>query len=321
MTIYFTFLYSLAACVFIANPLRAIDSIDTQKTKHLRILELLPNLVHPLPVEPAIPADFIALSPTGNLDLYDWVYWGPKDVLMAYFKDPASLEIPILRVALSSNVVQTGANSFNNEESTKILRKNDPDGFASIDIEWGNYPVHALRTQIEGYLLFMAWVGLNDPEAGWTLKFNLIYPNKDGQPSREDRELWKNLIMNTTLLKDGDYFKACGQDLQEGYTLVNVGGIKLKMLAEKRLRDGILQVVVIPENSNTKFNYVDMMECAMGATWKFAKPMVKVYGEIVCKDGNTENHIDHVTSIFFKSVEDFSFKRENENTLLIFQKN
>ena len=147
-------------------------------------------------------------------------------------------------------------------------------------IKW-HYPVLAIRSMLEGQLNFTAWVGLNDSEAGWTLMFDLVYPDKKGHPTKKDRQLWENLLTKTTQLQDGDYFKAYGQELQEGYTLVNVGGAKLKMLAEKRQSDGTLQVVVIPESSNVEFRYVDMMECAMGAKWKQGEPMVKVYGEIV----------------------------------------
>jgi hypothetical protein len=167
-------------------------------------------------VDPGIPADFIALSPRGTLDPYDWIYWGPKDVLKAYFENPASLKTPVLRVKLSANVAQTGPNSFNNEDSIqsfKMLKKEDPTGFASIETQWGNYPILAIRTKMEDQLIFMAWVGLNDPEAGWTLMFNLVYPDKKGHPNKEDRQLWESLIMKTIPLKDGDYFKACGQDL------------------------------------------------------------------------------------------------------------
>jgi hypothetical protein len=216
----------------------AIALKDKQNAKNnLRILELLPNLLCPFAVDPGIPADFVALSPRGTLDPYDWTYWGPKDVLKAYFENPASLKTPVLRVKLSANVAQTGPNSFNNEgsmESLKMLQKEDLKGFASIKTRWGDYPILAIRTKMEGQLIFMAWVGLNDPEAGWTLMFNLVYPDKKGHPNKKDRQLWESLLTKTTQLKDGDYFKACGQDLQEGYTLVNVGGAKLKMLAEKR---------------------------------------------------------------------------------------
>jgi hypothetical protein len=304
------------------NPLIAIAPKDPQKEEHhLRILELIPDLLCPLGVDPGIPSDFIALSPRGTLDSYDWIYWGPKNVLEAYFKNPDSLETPILRVQLSPNVAQTGPNAFTFEESLKLLEKENPKGFAFTKTQWGDYPVCAIRTQIEDKLIFMAWVGLNDPEAGWTLMFNLVYPDKKGHPNRRDRQLWKNLILKTTQLKDGDYFKACGQDLQEGYTLVNVGGAKLKMLAEKRQSDGTLQVVVIPESSDIEFHYVDMAECAMGAKWKYGEPMVKVYGEIVINKNKCVTIIqNYVASIFYKTAQDFSFKKEDEDNPLIFQK-
>lgn len=126
--------------------------------------------------------------------------------------------------------------------------------------------------------------------------------------------------MKTTQLKDRDYFKAGGQDLQEGYTLVNVGGAKLKMLAEKRQSDGILQVVVIPESSDVEFHYFDMVECLMGATWKYGEPMVKVYGTIALNNENFKSITYYVTSIFFKTVQEFLFKKDDEKKLLIFQK-
>ncbi|MBS4163762.1 hypothetical protein PRO82_001068 [Candidatus Protochlamydia amoebophila] len=150
--------------------------------------------------------------------------------------------------------------------------------------------------------------------------FNLVYPEKKGHPNKEDRQLWESLIVKTTQLKDGDYFKACGQDLQEGYTLVNIGGAKLEMLAEKRQSDGTLQVVIIPEGSDVEFHYVDMMECLMGAKWKYGEPIVKVYGEIAVNNENVKCTTDYVTSIFFKTVPEFSFKKGDGKKLLIFQK-
>jgi hypothetical protein len=319
----FIVLYLLIACLFTMNPLIATAPIDKQEAKmdDLRILELLPNLSCPLAVNPGIPADFIALSPKGVLDPTDWIYWGPKDVLKAYFDNPTSLKTSILRVKLSANVAQTGPHSFSNEKSLKMMEK-DSEGFASIETHWGDYPVVAIRTKMEGQLIFMAWVGLNDPGTGWTLMFNLVYPDfdKEGHPNTEERQLWESLITKTTQLKDGDYFKACGQDLQEGYTLVNVEGAKLKMLAEKRQSDGTLQVVVIPESPDVEFHYVDMIEGLMGAKWKYGEPIVKVYGEIAVNKENVKFPIKYVTSIFFKNVPEFSFKKEDGNKLLIFQK-
>ena len=109
----YIFLSLLFACIFIMNPLIAIAPQDKQAAKNdLRILELLPNLLCPLAVDPGIPADFVALSPNGILDPYDFIYWGPKNALKAYFKDPSSLKVPLIRVKLSEMVAQTGSNSF-----------------------------------------------------------------------------------------------------------------------------------------------------------------------------------------------------------------
>lgn len=319
---FFIFLYSVFLCIFIINPLIATFQKDKSEVKNdLRILNLLPNLLCPLAVDPSIPEDFIALSPSGTLHLYDWIYWGPKEVLETYFKNPTSLEVPILRVKLSADVAQTSPNSFNNERTTeflKMLKKEYPKEFASIETQWGDYPILAIKSKLEDSLVFIAWVGLNDPEGGWTLMFNLVYPDKKGHPNKKDRQLWESLLMKTTQLKDGDYFKACGQDLQEGYTLVNHGGAKLKMFAEKRQSDGSLQVVVIPEDSDVEFHYIDMMECLMGAKWKCGEPMVKVYGKIILNKENFKSIINSVTSIFIKNVSEFSFKKEDGH--LIFQK-
>jgi hypothetical protein len=110
------------------------DSSRQVRCKNNYIL-LLPNLLCPLAVDPGIPADFVALSPNGILDPYDFIYWGPKNVLIAYFKDPSSLKVPLIRVKLSEMVAQTGPNSFHKSfmEYLKKLRQEDPKGFASIE--------------------------------------------------------------------------------------------------------------------------------------------------------------------------------------------
>jgi hypothetical protein len=225
--------------------------------------------------------------------------------------------VPLLRVKLSANVAQTGPKSFGDDRFLEDLKQQ---GGNFKEMAWGDYPVLAVKTHVEDQLVRMAWVGLNDPESGWTLMFNLVYPLKKGRPNKKDIKLWEDLLKNTVPLKDGDYFKARGQDLQEGYTLVNVGGAKLKVEAEKRQSDGMIQVVVTPESPNVEFHYCDMDACRMGAKWKYGEPMVKVYGEIVIKQGNGESLIRHVTSIFYKTVEEFSVKADGGKNPLVFQK-
>lgn len=318
------FLCALWVCV-ILNPLTAIAPKDARDTKNsLRILELLPNLLFPLAIEPAIPSNFVALAPEGDLNLYDWIYWGPKDVLMAYFKDPKSLNEPILKVKLSSNVAQTGPNTFSDDvkEIFKIMKKEDRKWFSSFTNQWGSYPILGVQTKIAEQILIGAWVGLNDPDGGVTLMFNLVYPDKKGHPNGKDRALWENFMKKTTLLTDGDYFKVSqGQDLQPGYTIVNFAGAKLKMLAEKRQRDGTVQVVVMPEGPGVEFNYTHMAEGFMGAQWKYGEPLVKVYGSIVVTKGNSKTIINQTTSIFVETVAEFSVKAEDlkDKNLFVYQ--
>lgn len=70
----FIFLYTLFVSVFSAS-LTAQGPHNMQDAKNdLRILELLPNLLCSFAVAPGIPEDFIALSPKGRLDPYDWIY-------------------------------------------------------------------------------------------------------------------------------------------------------------------------------------------------------------------------------------------------------
>ena len=317
----FIFVCFLVMCICSTNPYTITASTDT----NLRISELLPYFCNPLAIDPFIPANFIALSPNGTLDPYDGIYWGPKDVLESYFENPSSLNSPILCIRLSPNVIQTGINSFcaSTLELLKELEKLSPDDFESTTTRWGIYPIVTAKAKIEEKLHYIAWVGLNNMESGWTLIFNLVYPDKRVNPNEEDRALWENLLKKTTQLNNRDYFKAHGQDLHEGYTLVNVAGAKLKMIAEKRENDGQLQVVVIPETPNTEFNYFDMTECLMIAEWRHGDPMIKVHGEVVISEGCCTNVINQYISIFFNTVSEFSLKKEevNDKNYLFFQKN
>lgn len=314
----FVFLYVLFLSMI------AIDIEAKEAKKNLRILELLPNLVNPLPVSPYLPANFIALSPSGHLDPYDWIYWGPRKVLKKYFKNPLSLKMPILRVKLSSNVVQTGPNSFNGKEHLQfidVLKKEYPKEFASMETKWGKYPAFIIKAKMDGEINFTAWVGLNDREGGWTLLFNLVYPKGNGRPNELDCKLWENFFTKTTPLSGGEYFRALGQDYKDGYTILDINGSKLKMIAEKREHDGTIQLVVIPKHKDIQFEYDNMLEGLMAEDFRKGEPLVKVKGKIELTRGKAK-YIDLNKSIliFYKTVSEFSHKQEDGEDLLIFQK-
>ncbi len=194
----FILLCSLFVSISIVIPLTAISPKDAKND--LRILDLLPNILCPLAVNPGVPADFVALSPGGNLDPYDWIYWGPKNILQAYFKNPETLKLPVLRVKLSANVCQTGPNSFSDD--IRKMSIGSPQEFDAREIKWGDYPLIAVRAKIEDKLVFIAWVGMNDPEGRWVLMFNLVYPDENDRPNEGDLQLWENLLTTSTQLKE-----------------------------------------------------------------------------------------------------------------------
>lgn len=289
-----------------------------------RILNLIPGLLVPLAVEPAIPENFIAMAPNGIPDPYDWIYWGQKEALEAYFRDPSSLKESILSVTLSGNVKQSGPHDFgpHAKQALEMMKAMDPKGFASTETTWGAYPVLAVKTQIAGHTMMMAWVGLNSPD-GWTLLFNLVYPDQKEHPDQQGIALWQHFLMNTKPLADGDFFKAYGQDMQEGSTSVQFGGAKYHIMAEKRLSDGMIQIVYTPDMANLEFQYRDMCEGLMGAQWKYGTPIVKVYATLITTEQNSTNTIDYVTTIFLKPVSEFSVNKaeaEKSNGVLIYQK-
>lgn len=272
-----------------------------ESDKELRITELLPGLLNPLAVEPALPKDFIALSPDQEQpDLHKGVFWGPKETLTAYFKDPASLERAIIAVKLS-------------EKGEESLEKMGIKNFSEKFLSWGPYPVYSMHMDfadqfhesLQQTKEYSAWIGLNTRE-GWTLHARLVYPQKLGHPALQDLEIWNNFLEKTKPLSERQAYKARGQDLKLGSTTVTVDGAKVVVIAERRSSDDKLQIVAIPLDENVDFQVKGAVQGLMGATWHHGDPVAKVAATIIKKD--TENHLvmDMVVSVLIKPVSKFS---------------
>lgn len=164
-----------------------------------RTNELIPGLAVEFNIEPMIPENYVAMAPSGNPDPYDWIYWGPKDVLEKYFKDENSLNVPIIRTKLSANVAQTGPNTFSDDQFKPMIEqqsKKDPKGFSYNEYFWGKYPVHASLMTMMGTKVYMAHVGLN-AEGNWVMLFNLVLPKRPNGPTAEDVAFWNNFLEKT----------------------------------------------------------------------------------------------------------------------------
>lgn len=165
-----------------------------------RIRQLLPGLLVEFNIEPKIPDDYVAMAASGNLNTYDWIYWGPKEVLETYFKDENSLKTPLIRTKLSANVAQTGLNCFNDSDLNKEFFakqvEKDPESCSYKEYKWGKYPVFAVKMTMMNLPVYVAHVGLN-AEGGWVLMFNLVYPKREKGPSESDVAFWNDFLENT----------------------------------------------------------------------------------------------------------------------------
>ena len=280
------------------------QNFDNMNQEKIRIFSLLPeNLLVALAIEPRIPDNFVAMNSSGKLDAFDWTYWGPKDVLEAYFKDEKSLSRAIIRVKLG----QISQNDVMHPDRTKMINGLKAMGFTTFDdiqFTWGIYPGYAIYSNSSAQALHTAWIGLN-AEGDWTMQFQLIYPLSQQTPSLNDLQLWRDFLEHTQQLPEPLFFIANGQNLQDGYTLVNAFGSKLKAVAEKRARDNKLQIVVMPLADNVSFKFEEAGEGLMGAKWHFREPLAKVYGMIHRKDGNSELYDSSCISILIKMWKNF----------------
>jgi hypothetical protein len=264
-----------------------------------RIMDLMPNFVEIPAINPAIPDDFVAISPPKHLD---WIYWGPKDVLLAYFKDPKSLSQPILRLRLSHNVSQTGPSQFSDEDRLLTLP-----GITQQKLQWGTYPVQAVRYQANDHLILLARVGLNSL-AQDTLLFQMLYPVQNDSLKQKALELWDRFMTQTSALSEQDILKVKGHDLNDGYTIVTINGTKLKVTAEQRVKDGKLRIAAIPLESDVKLKPKKVVKGLMECQWKHGEPLAKVYGTITSHNDQRLGTVvqEQVTDVLIRSVEQFS---------------
>lgn len=265
---------------------------------------LLPdNLLATVAIAPALPNDFIAMSPNGRLDAYEWTYWGPKEVLESYFKNEDSLTQSIIRVKLGTTT-QREIENPNREEWIACLQQGGFEGFKDIRVRWGSYPIYAISAKSSEEVLFVAWVGLNDP-GDWTMKCQLVYPTSRYKPTISDVKLWENFLSKTEQLTGKLYMKAHGQNMEEGYTVVDLGKAKLKVEAERRKSDNKLQLAMIPLEENVSFEFHE----ASQGSWE-NEPIVKVQGTLTKREGQSTLIIDHHILVLVKEVQEFSINKE-----------
>jgi len=267
----------------------------------LSIQKLLPGFMMRPAVEPYLPKNFVAMSPPGAGAL---LYWGEKEAIEAYFADDnSSMKSAIISINISFNVAQIDEDHFSDEgfESGMI-----EEGFKNLVInkrKWGAHPVMSMTATVEGKEVRTAWIGLNTD--GQVLLANLLYPSNQAGPSEDDLKMWSDFLTKTKGLDQHAFFKAHGQDLREGLTLVNVYGSVLKVSAEKRMRDGQIQMRIEPADETITCRCLNVEQLLMEAPWHFLEPIVKMEAQIQVKsDANIM--LDQTITVLLKTVNEFS---------------
>ncbi len=277
---------------------------------NVRIFTMLPTLDAPLAVDPAIPRNFVALSKDGTFDRNEWIYWGPKEVVEAYFQDQSTLKQSILRVRASETVKQISADKFSveNDELCKLMAPMGLKRLFDVRMKWGKYPIYAVTAEFQKKWLYTAWVGLSDPQ-GSTLMFELVYPGT--KPTNEQFELWDVFLDKTKILSDPVYSQGFNAVYAQGQTNVMLYGQSLSFIAEQRYTDKLIQVVVDAKKSGftpildtVYFSYI-MPDPNCGG------PGAKVYLSLVRKEGEKETVFTHMIPVLMKQVDSFSVEAES----------
>ncbi|NGX36946.1 MAG: hypothetical protein K1000chlam2_00092 [Chlamydiae bacterium] len=293
---------NLLFLLFLFNLLsfKLLSEEDIDVTQEIRIKQLIPQDLFTffLAIEPAIPEDFVCLR-TDKDPI--WIYWGPEEVLRAFFEDEKSLSQPIIRASIGLNTVQDSPEGFNRQRLRAECKKAAPDMYLYFG-NWGSYPYFTSTGTIDGQKVHCAWVGLNTD--GTTLQFHLVIPENKGL-EKEAVVLWNRFLKETQELPEPLLFKAHGQEMHIGYTIVDICGHKAKVIAEKRKSDQKLQYAVIPLDSNLKFKFEDALSTNMQAKWHANEPLLKLTGTFTIED-NRNISWEQTTSILIKETDKFT---------------
>ncbi len=267
-----------------------------------RICSLLPDLLSPLAVEPAIPKEFVAMSPEGPPSISKPLFWGKPSVLEEFFKNPQSLKEEIINIQVSQNIHQKGAILEGDKELIKEMKDKGFQILNSKRLMFGPYPAWMVRLKgPKKEDVSIAWVGLNASE-GAVLMFSPVIP----QGQKEDG-LFEKFLTKTKALDQEAFFRSHGLCLKEGETLVQEGGAQFRMIVEKRNSDHKLLIVVEPLNKQTEFNIAEVRIEKMGGSWNKNHLVAEVEGEIIyCEGGKKYTTEAHKTSVLIRDVDRFT---------------
>lgn len=167
------------------------------------------GMFDPPKVTPALPTNFVVVSASPatkeskEFNMYDGVVWSVERTARQFEfgadRKFSNAKDPMFYVVLSAEVGQIpGSNTFTNEKDLVAnftalgLKK-----VKSDKTKWGAYPVLSLTGERpDGSPVFVAWVGINSPDA-WTILIDYRVPRGEGHPTKEEKKIWEKFLSDT----------------------------------------------------------------------------------------------------------------------------
>jgi len=275
----------------------------------LRIQRLMPGYMAFPAIEPFLPDNFIAL-PHPDRRRWGGLFWGTKETLEEFFQsgDDCRVTSPMLYVEISSGVGQKQDGSFTCEDTAY----DDFIAGGCLDVKidklkWGEHPILSASCTHDGVKMHIAWVGLN--YEGHVLLMRFFDEFNQKTPSKDESQVWTDFLTKSRPLGEHDFYKSHGQDLREGFTLVNVYGSVLKVSAEKRIKDRKIQISIQPADHTISCKCLGVDQMAMPAQWHFSEPIVKIQAEV--QVSSTANILSRQTiTVLLKEVMEFSHREK-----------
>lgn len=311
--------------IFGLNQILASSELE-ESPKELKFYELRKSLVTPLFVKFALPDDFCAVYVE---EFPDSFYLGPKEVLIDYFNDPGSLSQPILYVTYNlftreevlSDQIPEAPLLFLGQHAQLI----EDEILSHSNSLWGPYPVKEIGKKKLHYYRYEAFVNFSKPEINDydlfcdTAHFSLITPKK--KPSEEDLKFWRTFLEKTEVLSLQQVAFLIGQKLHNGFTIVQANSStttpEFKVTAEKRKKDGELQIGIITPNKDIQIDFFE------GFEWEPNEENTVKILNVVCLIQKEEDNlwIDKCKKCVFVEVTDvdeFSLADNNSETVKLY---
>lgn len=297
-------IFILSAVCFIPEYIQAksgnsakSQEIIPYNNQDIRMFQAMPDHLRALGMDFALPEDFCVGLKDGE------IFFGKEMVLKRFFKNPKDIR----GVIISSSGFEDNfklSDKFNyyedKEEFMAGVRQEGVEPLNVQRIRWGSHKGFTFEAY---YWKENAHLALLYGPNKQPVQFAML-PTNDGF-TPESLKIWENFIANTEPFSDEIFFLICGMNLQEGCTIWAMDQVKFKAIAEKRVSDNKLVVILEPLNPLTE---VVIKGEVKYANWKKGKQSVHL--PVTVRNERENQLYDQGIIVLIKDVEEFTIDPE-----------